>query len=40
MLLQNWLRVTAGWRAAFPRQRSFRRAVGQALRHTVHGVHV
>jgi hypothetical protein len=31
MLLQSWLRITAGWQAAFPRQRSFRRAVGQAL---------
>jgi hypothetical protein len=31
MLLKCWLEITADWRAAFPQQRSFVRAVAQAL---------
>ena len=31
MLLRCWLDITAGWQSAFRQQRSFRRALGQAL---------
>lgn len=31
MLLRCWLDITAGWQTAFRQQRSFRRALGQAL---------
>ena len=31
MLLRSWLEITAGWRSAFPQQRSFERALTQAL---------
>jgi hypothetical protein len=31
LLLQSWLTITAGWRSAFARHRSFRRATAQAL---------
>jgi hypothetical protein len=30
-LLAAWLKITQGWRSVFPRQRSFRRALRQAL---------
>ncbi len=31
MLLRHWLEITAGWQAAFRQQRSFHRALAQAL---------
>lgn len=31
MLLAHWLRITAGWRTAFPQQRTLDRALAQAL---------
>ena len=31
MLLRRWLEITAGWQTAFRQQRSFHRALGQAL---------
>ena len=31
MLLRNFLEITRDWQSAFPRQRSWRRVVAQAL---------